>query len=71
MSARKGVPRKAVGQSRRDFVKTAGAVAGTSVVFAHAPYILGQEGPIRIGASLSLTGKYARTGEEEHRGYML
>lgn len=71
MSARIRIPRRTVGQSRRDFVKTAGAVAGTSVVFAHAPYVLSQEQPIRIGASLSLTGKYARTGEEEHRGYML
>ncbi len=30
-----------------------------------------QEKPIRIGASISLTGKYARTGQEQLRGYEL
>ncbi|MGH6943826.1 MAG: amino acid ABC transporter substrate-binding protein [Geminicoccaceae bacterium] len=71
MSASKQVPRKVGGQTRRDFVKTAGVAAGASVLFARAPHVLGQEKPIRIGASLSLTGKYARTGEEEGRGYQL
>lgn len=71
MSSSNRILTRIIGQSRRDFVKTAGAAAGTAAVFAHAPHVLGQEQPIRIGASLSLTGRYARTGEEEHRGYQL
>ncbi|MGH6894934.1 MAG: amino acid ABC transporter substrate-binding protein [Geminicoccaceae bacterium] len=71
MSSSKQIRPRRVGQTRRDFVKVAGAAAGATVVLARAPHVLSQEQPIRIGASLSLTGKYARTGEEEHRGYQL
>ena len=29
------------------------------------------QGPIRIGASLSLTGTYAKLGKNQHEGYQL
>lgn len=56
---------------RRDFLKTIG-VGTLSLAFSSftGPFVLGQE-PIVIGASLSLTGKYARTGEEQRKGYEL
>lgn len=59
--------------NRREFFKkTAAGAAGISV-FGMAPRLAwGKEKePIKIGASLSLTGKYARTGEEQRRGYDL
>lgn len=56
MSSSKPILPRRGGQTRREFVKVAGAAAAT-VVLAKAPHVLGQEQPIRIGASLSLTGK--------------
>ena len=57
MSSSKPILPRRGGQTRREFVKVAGAAAGATVVLAKAPRVLGQEQPIRIGASLSLTGK--------------
>src|SRR6185369_2400532 len=42
----------------------AAVVAGSSVP-------AGAQGPIRIGASLSLTGTYAKLGKNQHEGYQL
>jgi len=67
------IKKKQRGINRREFLKkTATGAAGIAVIgmapgFAWA----GKKEPIRIGASLSLTGKYARTGEEQRRGYEL
>ncbi|PYN92182.1 MAG: hypothetical protein DMD91_32735, partial [Candidatus Rokuibacteriota bacterium] len=41
------------------------AVLATTVIVAHA------QGPIRIGASMSLTGTYAKLGRNQHEGYKL
>jgi len=59
--------------NRREFFKkTAAGAAGISVVSMAPRLAWGKEKePIKIGASLSLTGKYARTGEEQRRGYDL
>lgn len=56
---------------RREFLKAIG-VGTLSFAFSSftGPFVLGQK-PILIGASLSLTGKYARTGEEQKKGYEL
>jgi branched-chain amino acid transport system substrate-binding protein len=43
--------------------------AAAVVAFAAAPSLA--QGPIRIGASLSLTGTYAAPGQNHHRGYQL
>ena len=59
--------------NRREFFKkTVAGAAGISVVSMAPRLAWGKEKePIKIGASLSLTGKYARTGEEQRRGYDL
>jgi len=59
--------------NRREFFKkTVAGAAGISVVSMGPRLVWGKEKePIKIGASLSLTGKYARTGEEQRRGYDL
>jgi len=36
-----------------------------------APAAAGAQQPIRVGASLSLTGTYAALGQNQHRGYQL
>jgi len=61
------------GINRREFFKkTAAGAAGISVVGMGPRLAWGKEKePIKVGASLSLTGKYARTGEEQRRGYDL
>jgi branched-chain amino acid transport system substrate-binding protein len=46
------------------------AVAAMVLVTAAAPPSLAQA-PIRIGASLSLTGTYAALGQNQQRGYQL
>src|SRR3989442_15719704 len=42
----------------------AGLLAGSSLP-------AGAQGPVRIGASLSLTGTYAKLGKNQHEGYQL
>jgi branched-chain amino acid transport system substrate-binding protein len=57
---------------REFFKKTVAVVAGIALVALASGLAWGKEKePIKIGASLSLTGKYARTGEEQRRGYDL
>src|SRR5258706_6991 len=41
------------------------------IVAASALPAAAQQGPIRIGASLSLTGSYAKLGSNQHEGYKL
>lgn len=55
---------------RRQVLKAGAGALGASLA-AGLPRALAGERPIRIGASLSLTGRYARTGEEQYRGYQL
>src|SRR5438132_13770413 len=51
--------------------KTVGVfVAGIAVLAATAA-VVDAQGPIRIGASLSLTGTYAKLGKNQHEGYKL
>src|SRR5437016_5185228 len=51
--------------------KTVGVfVAGIAVVAATAA-VVDAQGPIRIGASMSLTGTYAKLGKNQHEGYKL
>ena len=51
-------------------LKALGAlIAATAVLVASLP--AGAQGPIRIGASLSLTGTYAKLGNYMHEGYKL
>src|SRR5215467_9784857 len=47
-----------------------GALAAAVVVLA-AGVATEAQGPIRIGASLSLTGTYAKLGKNQHEGYQL
>src|ERR671937_774629 len=49
---------------------SAGALLLASVMFALTIPVAAQ-GPIRIGASLSLTGTYAKLGKNQHEGYQL
>src|SRR5437899_5668145 len=49
--------------------KTVGVfVAGIAVLAATAA-VVDAQGPIRIGASMSLTGTYAKLGKNQHEGY--
>jgi branched-chain amino acid transport system substrate-binding protein len=50
--------------------KIFGALAAAVVVLA-AGVATEAQGPIRIGASLSLTGTYAKLGKNQHEGYQL
>jgi branched-chain amino acid transport system substrate-binding protein len=50
--------------------KTLAALAAAAAVLA-AGLPLQAQGPIRLGASLSLTGTYAALGQNQHRGYQL
>ena len=50
--------------------KTLGALAVAAAVLA-AGVASEAQGPIRIGASLSLTGTYAKLGKNQHEGYQL
>jgi branched-chain amino acid transport system substrate-binding protein len=50
--------------------KIFGALAAAVVVLA-AGMATEAQGPIRIGASLSLTGTYAKLGKNQHEGYQL
>src|SRR5213593_2943255 len=45
-------------------------IVGVIVAASTLPAV-GQQGPIRIGASLSLTGSYAKLGSNQHEGYKL
>lgn len=59
--------------SRREFLRYAGAASallGFSGCIA-PPATPAPKKPIRIGASLSLTGAYARTGQDQRNGYEL
>ena len=57
---------------RREFLKKTAAVAACIALVGMAPgFAWAGKKPIKIGASISLTGKYARTGEEQRRGYEL
>jgi branched-chain amino acid transport system substrate-binding protein len=49
---------------------TLGALIAAVVVLA-AGVVTEAQGPIRIGASLSLTGTYAKLGKNQHEGYQL
>jgi branched-chain amino acid transport system substrate-binding protein len=51
-------------------LKALGALA-LAVVLAAIGLPAGAQGPIRIGASLSLTGTYAKLGKNQHEGYQL
>ena len=51
-------------------LKALGALA-LAVVLAAIVVPAGAQGPIRIGASLSLTGTYAKLGKNQHEGYQL
>lgn len=51
-------------------VKTFGALACALIVLV-ATLPVGAQGPMRIGASLSLTGTYAKLGNYQHEGYKL
>jgi branched-chain amino acid transport system substrate-binding protein len=51
-------------------LKALGALA-LAVVFAAIVVPARAQGPIRIGASLSLTGTYAKLGKNQHEGYQL
>lgn len=59
--------------NRREFLKKTGSGAAGIVVIGMAPGFAWarKKKPIIIGASLSLTGKYARGAEEQKRGYEL
>lgn len=50
--------------------KTIGALAAAAAVLL-AGVATEAQGPIRIGASLSLTGTYAKLGKNQHEGYQL
>ena len=50
--------------------KTLGALIATAAVLA-ASLPVEAQGPIRVGASLSLTGTYAKLGNYQHEGYKL
>jgi branched-chain amino acid transport system substrate-binding protein len=50
--------------------KTLGVLAAGAVVLA-AGVASEAQGPIRVGASLSLTGTYAKLGKNQHEGYQL
>jgi len=50
--------------------KMLGALAAAAVVLA-AGVATEAQGPIRVGASLSLTGTYAKLGKNQHEGYQL
>ena len=50
--------------------KMLGALAAAAVVLA-AGVVTEAQGPIRVGASLSLTGTYAKLGKNQHEGYQL
>lgn len=57
---------------RREFLrKTAVVAACIALVGMASGLAWAGKKPIKIGASISLTGKYARTGEEQRRGYEL
>src|SRR5439155_985783 len=45
-------------------------IVGVIVAASTLPAV-GQQGPIRIGASLSLTGSYAKLGSNQHEGHKL
>ena len=51
-------------------IKTLGAVLVAAAVLA-ASLPAGAQGPIRVGASMSLTGTYAKLGNYQHEGYKL
>jgi branched-chain amino acid transport system substrate-binding protein len=54
------------------FLKKAVTGAAVVAVLGMVPSLAwAEKKPITIGASISLTGKYARTGEEQRRGYEL
>ena len=50
--------------------KMLGALAAAALVLA-AGVVTEAQGPIRVGASLSLTGTYAKLGKNQHEGYQL
>src|SRR3989441_11855582 len=47
------------------------AVVLTALGVLSASLVADAQGPIRIGASLSLTGTYAKLGKNQHEGYQL
>lgn len=59
------------GISRRSILKATGAAAVTVLAGGYGAASLAQARPIKVGASVSLTGRYARSGEEMYKGYKL
>ncbi len=55
--------------TKRSWFAVGAVGAGAAVLAAVLP--AGAQGPIRIGASLSLTGTYAKLGKNQHEGYKL
>src|SRR6059036_3128493 len=51
--------------------KTVGVFVAGIVVLATTAVVVDAQGPIRIGASMSLTGTYAKLGRNQHEGYKL
>src|SRR6266571_8158724 len=60
----------AAGLDRRTILKGAGLVAASQIA---APFVISARGdtPIRVGASMSLTGKDALQGAYGREGYLL
>jgi branched-chain amino acid transport system substrate-binding protein len=52
-------------------IKALGALALSVAVAVAISMPVDAQGPIRIGASLSLTGTYAKLGKNQHEGYQL
>ncbi len=60
------------GVDRRAFVKASAALSLAALVSGSPVLTFGQDKPpIKIGASLSLTGTYAALGQNQQRGYQL
>src|SRR5262249_60254844 len=51
--------------------KTIGVLVAGIAVLATTVVVVDAQGPIRIGASMSLTGTYAKLGKNQHEGYKL
>src|SRR5712691_12413706 len=52
-------------------LKAFGVFVAGSAVLATTVIVADAQGPIRIGASMSLTGTYAKLGKNQHEGYKL
>ena len=59
------------GISRRDILRVTGAAAVAAIAGGYSSGAQAAAKPIKVGASVSLTGRYARSGEEMYKGYTL